>query len=360
MLLELLVKSPKLLQMPKCNEDGCPVLTTGICINDFTDLKKCPHYSEENAEIDIGDHSESGVASNRNLSQKSEDITGYPGKSLGLVDINKIALENYTRLIILAGMHDVGKTTAILSLMHLFESGEGVGGLIFAGSQTLIDFEQKAWPSKVNSGNDEATTVRTPNSEYAELKFLHLKLADKANLSLKRDILFTDISGELFMNIRDTKRDAEDFLIGKRADHFALFLDAAALSSTQLKMSARISGLNILKSLTESGTLTGLSRLQIVYSRWDLFPTTQVQMHREFIDKLTAEIGGLYGEMFEISIHEIASRPSRKGLEFGYGLEDLFKVWSTKSQLDFNKTIKAKTSTPNAKWRQFRQYTFPN
>jgi hypothetical protein len=343
--------------MPKCNEEGCPVLTNGKCINNFTDLKKCPHYSDEDDDRDDGNDSGSEGSNNGDSRRKPEDITAHLGKSLGFADINKIAFDSYTRLVILAGMHDVGKTTALLSLMHLFESGEGIGGFIFAGSQTLVDFEQKAWPSKVDSGNDEATTARTPHTEYSELKFLHLNLAEKANSSSKRDILFTDISGELFLNLRDTKKDAQDFLIGKRADHFALFLDSGALSSPQMKMSARNSGLTILKSLAENGTLTGLTRLQIVYSRCDLFPDPQEQLQREFVDKLTAEIRRLYGESFDISVHEIASRPSRDGVEFGHGLEDLFKVWATKSQLDFNTIARSKT-LQNTKGRQFSRYTF--
>jgi hypothetical protein len=346
--------------MPNCNEKDCPVMTSGQCINNFTDLKQCPHYSEDTVDtIDPNEGDNNNHEGDNNDKNRTEDLTVHRGKSLSLLELNEIALSNYTRLVILAGMHDVGKTTALLSLMHLFETNESYGGFLFSGSQTLVDFEQKAWPSRPDSGNIEADTGRTRHTLYADLKFLHLQLAEKEAVNVKKDLLFTDVSGELFKNIRDTKKDAQDFLIGKRADHFALFLDAGALSSFQQKVSARNSALEILKSLTENGMLTAKTRLQIVYSRWDLLlDSTNQNTHLAYIDKLTKELQNLYGATFEMTFHHLASRPKSDKAEFGFGLEELFKLWAGPSRLDFNTTTTSDAIQAKDTPRHFSQYRF--
>jgi hypothetical protein len=346
--------------MPKCNEKDCPVMASGLCINNFTDLRECPHYSEDTVDILYPDDSDSDDhEGDDNDKNRPEDLTVHLGKSLSLSELNEIALNNYTRLVILAGMHDVGKTTALLSLMHLFETNESFGGFVFSGCQTLVDFEQKAWPSRTDSGNMETDTDRTRHTLYADLKFLHLQLAEMEAVNVKKDLLFTDVSGELFKNIRDTKKDAQDFLIGKRADHFALFLDAGALSSPQKKVSARNSALGILKSLTENGMLTGKTRLQIIYSRWDLLLDSPNQAtHLAYVDKLTKELDGLYSATFEMTVHHLACRPTSDKAEFGFGLEQLFKLWVGGSRLDFNITTAAGSRQVKDKPRHFSQYKF--
>src|SRR5665213_1958826 len=130
--------------MPSCTEEGCPVLETGICLNQFTDLKECPHYSISNAKADQNDDKE--------LRNEEEDLTNeendaiarktntfetnvvpvYSGRAFTLKEVNRISMCALTRFIILAGMPDSGKTTLLLSLIHLFETNNAFEGYIFA------------------------------------------------------------------------------------------------------------------------------------------------------------------------------------------------------------------------------------
>lgn len=314
--------------MPRCDQQECPLLKNGKCLEGKEPPSKCPHYS---ADIDIIE------PNNEEIPDPSDKSQFYDGRVIPLNEINRIALSNPTKLIILAGMTKSGKTTLLLSLLHLFETTRSFGGFIFGGSETLISFEEFAHESRVESQSLLADTPRT-NVTDEPINFLHLKIAPEVDPTSIQDVVFTDVSGEQFKKYRDSTAQCKNFYICKRADHFALFFDSDSLSNKNTRATTRVSALTLMKSLVEAGVLTSQTNIQIVFSRWDLYQAkNNKESFENYFQKLKDELQKLYGQNFKISFFEIASRPQNyKILEFGYGIDKLLIKWMQDGLQDNN------------------------
>jgi len=346
--------------MATCKEEGCKVLSTGKCINSL-DINICPHYAdEETSDKDEEPKEDYGDLEELDLQyMKSEIKEVYSGRALSIEDANLLARCSLTRLIVLAGMPHSGKTTLPLSLMQFFATQANFEGYLFAGSKTLIEFEEKSHQSKAVSERKNPETSRTP---IGQPLFLHLKVSDKNNCYKSVDLLFTDISGETFMGLKDSTDLAKSFTLGLRADHFVLFFDSERIINIQERANTRASGLGILKSLSEAGTLLFYTNIQIVFSRWDLYLEKSEKDkvgHDEFIEVLKQEIIKQFGHKFNnIEFFEVAARPEKKLLDFGYGINKIFNVWVNKSILDEGGTIKPVEKGEHS--RHYLNYKFNN
>ncbi|WP_158799418.1 hypothetical protein [Pedobacter sp. L105] len=344
--------------MAICNEEGCQVLMTGKCINNLQ-IDNCPHYSDvkgfdNNSQLEF-DEDKDVVIGKIEVNKNVIDV--YSGKALNLTEVNRISKSSLTRLVILAGLPDAGKTTMLLSLMHLFQTNTSFEGFLFAGSETLLDFEEKSHPSKIASEKLDDDTNRTP---IGPPTFLHLKVAQQTDVNNTIDLLFTDISGELFIALKDSSQDAKKFIICQRADHFALFFDSDRITTLKERANARTSGLGIIRSLNESGTLLPHTHIQVIFSRWDLFKNKGDQkIHNQFIDLLKTDISSQFGKLYDITFFEVSARPKSGTLPFGFGINKIFPLWVTKSILDGN-TLHETSSNENNLTREFSQYKFNN
>jgi Double-GTPase 2 len=339
--------------MAYCNEEGCQVLTTGKCVNDLV-LNECPHYKETIENKNFGEL-EPDEEPREELTDISRHTGGlidiYSGKALELGDVNRISGAAISRLIILAGMPDAGKTTLLLSLMHLFQTEPEFEDYIFAGSETLLDFEEKAHPSKAESENLEEKTVRTP---IGSPTFLHLAVFSNTT-GETINLLFTDISGELFRSLKDNTEECKKFTLAKRADHFAILFDAERITTFKDRASTKTSGIGIIKSLIQAGTLKPHTRIQIIFSRWDLYlQKGQDPEHDQYIDLLKKDLQTQFGDSFELDFVEVSARPKNGPLKFGYGIEKIFPKWVNQSILDKQIPTTEYLKSPNS--RQYLQY----
>ena len=340
--------------MPDCNEKGCPLLTSGKCQEGFSDPVECPHYIS-----DVILDEESIVEKDENGKEESTSISVYSGRAIPLSEVNRISLCNITRLIIFAGMPDSGKTTLLLSLIHIFQTNPSFAGFLFAGSQTLVDFEEKSFKSKVQSMQHESDTDRTILHEEDPIRFLHLTLASVANLRKRQELIFTDVSGELFKNLRHSTKACKEFYICKRADHFVLFMDADGLSDYNKRALTKSNAIGVLQSLVEAESLTPITNVQIVFSRWDLLEEkTDRETHLKYIDGISNEIIAKYGDRFNVGFYKVASRPKpATQILFGLGIEELLPIWVNKSYIETLPGEDGSNMLPmTISTRQFLQY----
>lgn len=350
--------------MASCKEEGCSVLTTGECVNAL-ELDVCPHYSADEDELDEDDIDDEDIDSDdqadnnfdqddkKGVELSKENLKDvHSGKALMLDEANKLAKSVLTRVIVLAGMPDAGKTTLLLTLMHQFSSKSSYEGYIFAGSNSLIDFEEKSHPSKIDSEMNTPETGRTPVGPHT---FMHLKVAEKQNLENKTDLLFTDISGEAFRALKDSADECKKFELGARSDHFTLFFDTKDITSIKDRANSKASGLGMLRGLVESNALFPSCQVQIVFSKWDLFSKEKEDNHKAFIKVLKEEIQASYGKRFSISFYEISCRSDETEFPLGFGLDRLFLSWVKYSQLDQNKLVDEKIEE-RMELRQFMKF----
>lgn len=332
----------------KCKIEGCTVAINGKCVEGL-DLTVCTNH-EPIGENEKGEGGDDKSWNDANL------VSFYLGDALSLDETYGITSNSLTRLIMLAGRVDAGKTTLLASLYDLFQMQTSFADYTFAGSKTLIGFEKRCHESRLASKRKDPKTERTIFTPD-DPKFLHLKLRNPAGEN--RDLLFTDISGEHFKQLSNSTDECKKFTMAKRADHFALFLDGDLLSSIEERQQTKINALAILRSLTESGALPEETKIQVIFSRWDLLESkNEKQAAKNFIEGIKTEIKFKYPDTkWNILFFEIASRPDfTSNLPFGHGIDKLLKIWAEESiyvkdkKLDFSFEV-------NSDGRQFSQYT---
>jgi GTPase SAR1 family protein len=312
----------------KCKQPECKVSTTGVCMEGIPLLDNCSHIlriqsvlSEENNEEQNNEE--------KNFIELPEDKIYFSGDALLIEECNKVTSSSLTRLIVLAGSAKSGKTTLLASLFQLFQDKNSFVNYKFAGSLTLIGLEKRCFKSRIASERDVAETDRTIKLEYDE--FIHLKVKGGTK---KVSLLFTDVSGEKFKDLSNSQDECRKFDLVKRADHFALFIDAFLLSDITTRQTTKTNSLGILRSLIESKMLSEHTYIEVIFSRWDLLLQREnYEDHKKFIESLKQTIIEKFQSTHKrIRFFEIASRPaSAKGLDFGYGIDKILPEWVEKS-----------------------------
>jgi hypothetical protein len=242
-----------------------------------------------------------------------------PARDLGLV-----TAQDETTVVLLAGPVASGKTTVLVSLYELLNEGP-VGGLLFAGSKTLIGFERICHPNRAASALQAPATLRTnPSSPTA---FLHLRVADTAGERPRMaSLLVSDVTGEAFDEARDV---ANPTIIPKevwrRADILCIVLDADKLSVATKRQTVRAHARSLLRSARESKLLQPRCKLQIVTTKWDLVVNSQTE---DFVTETESLLKEQFGPSFEsVSAHRIAARPTSTRMAYAYGVPSLLTEW---------------------------------
>jgi hypothetical protein len=317
--------------MPFCTTEGCQGAKGGTCLEGLVP-NKCSHYSEKDPpasdQIKLDNFSPSDLEPDDDIPKKEEEkpIPVYSGLALTEKECNVLMANSLSHFILLGGLSKSGKTTTLTSLFNLFQSNP-FGEFLFAGSRTMAGFERRSHESRIASGRTSEETARTRLSEDHE--FLHLKVQQQNNTQKPVDLIFTDISGEFFSSLKDSAEECKKFLIGNRADHFALFMDSESLSENHDKHVIRSSTIGVLRSLIESGIISKDTHIQIIFSRWDLAEqlATNDGPTKAFFESIEKEINRKWPAM-TLTFHRIASRPSRGShLTPGYGLNELLPIW---------------------------------
>ncbi len=287
-----------------------------------------------------------------------DDILELPrGQALEIDKTYEITAAKMTKLIVLAGSVESGKTTLITSIYHLFQRGV-FAGYMFAGSKTLIGFEQRCHSARISSKNSNALTKRTQRGISDSI--LHLSLRDNHYQEEKKDLLITDFSGEDYDSVIANVELAKlEFNIIKRADNFVLLVDGNNISHKNYRQSTKQQSILLLKTFVDGGLLGCDSRVDVLISKYDI-----VKLRCEdpkilrFIDTFKKEIETDFSKSFkQLRIYEIAARPSPETEEIGlgYGLEKLIPNWvESNSEHGHNEYVEYK---PNS-YSEFNMFAF--
>jgi hypothetical protein len=93
----------------------------------------------------------------------SKDNVSLPGTDeFTLMSASEITVAHLTRVIVVAGEADSGKTTLLASLIDRFQRGP-FSDYRFAGCKTLMGFEQRCHLARLKSGGTIPDTDRTPS-----------------------------------------------------------------------------------------------------------------------------------------------------------------------------------------------------
>jgi len=198
---------------------------------------------------------------------KAGYITLYPGTALDVCAARAVTVRNRTHVIALTGAAESGKTTLLTSIYQKYQQG-AFGGFLFSGSDTLLGFEERSHDSRLCSGRANAVTPRTPLE--VDYRFLHLCVRpDAPNVAGSTEILFTDVSGEMYHAMRDSASECKKHVVLKRADHFVLLLDMARFVIPKKRFHVISEGQQLLRSCLEVEMLDHSSQVDVLFSKWD-------------------------------------------------------------------------------------------
>lgn len=196
-----------------CNHEGCDVLTD------------CPNYKKDADQ----------VPSEKKPQEDFYLRIPWTGNTLGIHDLNFLTSTSPISLIGVTGVASAGKTTFLATLYCLLRHGYKIGDYQFAGSLTLLGWENIAWYLSWNKYNDIQFPPHTSSYAGRIPGLLHLSLRNENGE--KKELVFTDAPGEWFGHWIVNKNDingAGAQWVHEHADAFLLFADCEMLSGNQL------------------------------------------------------------------------------------------------------------------------------
>jgi hypothetical protein len=259
----------------------------------------------------------------------SEIIDLPRGKELSESLAVALARSRPVRWVVVAGPVGAGKTTLVTSLYELFQWNR-VPEYMFAGSETLPAFEERCYLARTASENAEPDTGRTIYDPIPT--YLHLKIAALKPHQHFTELLFTDVSGEMFEHARDSTAACKELTFLRRARHFLLLLDSKRSLVLDKRWAMVEEAKTLLQSCLDSEMLAHDCAVRILWSRFDYFvqagDTTE---HREFRKDVVTEFQAAFGHRIkDFEFGEIAARPTKAPkLGFGKGVVNLFEEWVT-------------------------------
>ena len=247
------------------------------------------------------------------------------GEALTLVESLPITRAQRAQLVVIAGAVGSGKTTLIAVLFHLFQRGE-FEGYFFAGSETLVGFDQRCYLARTASGRPKADTARTRPGEERQLLHLRVRRHDLATPAC--DILLSDLSGEDYREAKNSVEECRRLPLLGRADHFVLLINAHQLTQLDCRQKTRNEATSLLRTCLDAGQLGKFSYVDVLLSRWDLVN----QGDPETMSFIT-ELEKLLEQQFAHRVNRlryarIAARPHPgSSYSLGYGLDVVFPSW---------------------------------
>lgn len=264
-----------------------------------------------------------------------EGLINLPlGEALTVEEAGFITISTKTKVVVLAGTVDCGKTTLIASLFHCFQQGP-FAGFYFSGSNTLVGFDKRCHKARISSGRSSMKTDRTPLGE--QRKLLHMKLRDDGNFNDVVDILFMDMSGEEYDDAKDSIDYCKKLNFINRSDAFSILVDSEKLGDKARRNIAKNDTVMLLRSCIESGQLGSSSAVDIIYTKWDLFPEND-NSSNSFLNLFEEDISSRFqSSLNQLRFHRVAARPaSVDKYTLGFGLDTTLKNWIATSGLTKN------------------------
>lgn len=257
-----------------------------------------------------------------------EFIELFSGAALGATDAEIITLRSRTHLVVFAGAEGSGKTTVLASIYERLNQGP-FAGFKFAGSRSLLGFEEICHLNRLASGGVQPDTQRTRLTE--ETKYYHLALRGAEPVAARRDVLLSAMSGELFRMAKDSQEDAERLTFLRRADTIVVLVDGERLANTAHRTSAQADAADILESLLDANMVSPNCQVEIVFSKLDRI-TAAGQPALDFLGKTKEKFEGKFcARVPRLSFRNIAARPAPSSVPESSegGLAEAFASWTT-------------------------------
>jgi hypothetical protein len=268
------------------------------------------------------------------------------GKPLREDGASNLLRQTSAPIVLLAGAAKSGKTTLLASLHDSFQRN-AFAGYFSAGSQTLIGFEERCFDSRVASGAEHPSTVRTRPAEG--LLFYHMRLRKDDLKTPIKNVLIADMSGEHYSAALDSGAELRALTIIRRADHFVHLIDGGKLVSRDSRALIESTSMMLMRRCFQEQMFDTDAKVDILLTKWDIAIAHGGEEAANAVlgeqrEAFNATFGNRLGR---IRIMPIAARPSHKSpLAPAYGLSDLFRSWVDEAPRQLEPHVRLLTRTP--------------
>jgi double-GTPase-like protein len=301
--------------------------------------------SEENQSEVVEEESQS-VDTALAESSSEEDRSLGRGEALSIFGANRIAAEQRTTVVVLAGGPNCGKTTLLAAIYERFGRGM-VGGHYFLGSKTLHGFEMRCHRSLHGQGPGGGSEGHTASDAPP---WLHLRVARQEDPRREYELLLGDFSGDFFFTpIADGSRLPSEFPPLRRADHVCFTVNGGALAEPQLRAAEHRMSVDLLKALVaDEDGIAGLAAISFVVTKWDLV-VKQGSEAREAVSSLFEDLRSILPDRLdaEVGFIETAARSTASDLPIGFGVADLLGRWTDQPTLHVTHQVEGEVSPGN-------------
>jgi hypothetical protein len=291
------------------------------------------------------------IAATVTLAEAPAFINLYGGNELSSEDAEGVTLRSPTHVVVFAGAAASGKTTMLASIYERLNQGR-FAGFLFAGSRSLLGFEQICYLNRLACGGIRPDTLRTVPSD--EAVFYHLALRSREPSAQRRHVLLSAISGELFRLAKNSREDCERLTFLRRANTIVVLVDGARLADPAQRTNAQSEAASILESFLDAKMVGRRCRVEFVFSKLD----RAVEAGRTAIDFLSTTeekfAARFRGRVPNLGFRRIAARPEVRPNDetLSSGLAEAFAAWTTlTSNVDLGRP-----DVPPSDAREFAKY----
>ncbi len=252
----------------------------------------------------------------------------FAGGELSTAETEGVTLRWPTHLVVFAGAEGSGKTTVLASLYERLSQGP-FAGFRFAGSRSLLGFEQICHLNRLASGGARPDTPRTVATD--EAAYYHLALSGMQDAGTqRRHVLLSAVSGELFRQARNSREDCERLVFLHRADAIVVLVDGARLAAPEQRTNALADASGILESFLDAKMVSAGCRVEFVFSKIDRVVAAG-SAALEFLSKTQEKLESKFrASVPGLVFRQIAARPDplSSDEQLNDGLSDAFAAWT--------------------------------
>ncbi len=252
------------------------------------------------------------------------------GQALTISDTYTISASEKSKYAIVIGAIGCGKTTLISSLYQQFLFPDKDNGFLFAGSQTIMAFEERSFFTRTTSYLNEPDTQRTPRGLSNNI--LHLRLLKK-DVNQFINLMLIDISGEEYDNIIGNIKEAEENLsIIRFAKSIVVLIDGEKLAQIRERAATIQQTINLIKTIFNSKLITDGAEIILVISKYDLLAIEGInaeELSNDILNKVSMQIPDLSDRLN--SLYTAAMPKDESVVKAGYGVKELLKIIANNS-----------------------------
>ncbi len=319
-----------------CLNPDCQISTTGSCAENHPSKEACPNYNNENdtnidIDIDYDDDREEGYDESNThdrIANTSVDINikVYSGDSLTETEASDLLRERPAKIIVLMGDSGSGKSTFIQALYELFQRGT-LGDFLFSSSKTLLGFDKRSFYSRLSSGQNIPSTPRTSISDG--LRYFHLVLKHRNDLSNSIDILLSDRAGEKYKQSRNSPSLASDLHELYIADKIFILMDGEKIANKENRTSASNVVRQNIRLISDNIPVNTSNNIKILITKFDIINTHPnkddiLDYLSKYKERLSTEFTA---KNITLEFYYISSRDPSGQMPLAYGLDKLITEW---------------------------------